>query len=104
MIGAVRETHVNGSKGYHIGAETYELSGDKTSGELFRFFQREYGRCISKVYFGDLARVAGWVFQRRKTYEDDPTQTYLHEVWIELLEKPDTTVTTSYPVFIDGEE
>jgi len=53
-------------------------------GQLFKFLQKEYGRCVSRVYQDAPDRVAdpiGWVFQKRVKYQDC-NETYLQEVWV----------------------
>jgi hypothetical protein len=104
-VGAIRETHINADEnaGYLLGEPivTSDLFTDNT-GELFRLSQEEYGRCVSRIYLdtGDGVKACGWVFQKRREYEDDPTKTYIHEVWVELLEEPDTVERTSHPYFL----
>ena len=67
----------------------YETSYD-APGELFRALQREYGRCISKVYIdtqdGETKSI-GWVFQSRDKYEDSE-DTYIREVWVTIHNGP----------------
>ena len=71
----------------------------RNEGDLFRLCQREYGRCIGRVYWEHnipspvsgktvITDRHGWVFQRRERYEDahrvphsEPT-TFLHETWV----------------------
>jgi hypothetical protein len=64
---------------------------DKTMGEVFRISQREYGRCVSKVYrdvaMGDGTydtKTEGWVFLKRAEYQDCK-KTYLQETWISRI-------------------
>jgi len=54
-------------------------------GKLFLNFQREYGRCVSKVYIDTLggAKPIGWVFQKLRKYTDC-NEHYLAETWITL--------------------
>lgn len=61
----------------------YETAYDKP-GDLFRAMQREYGRCISKVYMDRVdgtTQAIGWVFESRDKYQDDD-ETYLRHVWV----------------------
>jgi len=51
-------------------------------GRLFKALQREYGRCISKVYCDLNNEAVGWVFEKREKYSDD-SQTYKLETWVE---------------------
>lgn len=57
-------------------------------GRLFRDLQREYGRCVSKMYReykNGADRAVGWVFQGRDKYQDS-NKTYLRETWVEVIE------------------
>jgi hypothetical protein len=88
----IMETSVNASEGYTFGdhvenIENTVLDG-MTRGEMFKWLQRENGRCISKVYVGD-GQACGWVFVKRDRYEDTG-EVYLRECWITLLDKYDT--------------
>jgi hypothetical protein len=60
-------------------------TGDK--GKLFLSLQRDFGRCISKMYrdFRDknFSVVCGWVFEKRMKYTDC-SETYLQHTWIEV--------------------
>lgn len=89
----VQETHVNESKGWQIGeTDVYETYTD-SRGKLFRDMQSEYGRCVSAMYVdvaGGPPRVIGWVFQKRRPYEDRPRETYVHEVWVSVHSAPPT--------------
>ena len=70
-------------------------------GELYRALVREYGRCISKVYIDGpdgKPRAIGWVFEKRRRYEDVP-ETYLQETWVTLhTEQPTRTTQHHYRV------
>lgn len=89
----VQESFVNATKGYRFGdSEPYEIFTENI-GVLFASLQREYGRCVSRIYV-DLESepqpiAVGWVFQKRMRYEDTADY-YLREVWITMLEKVDT--------------
>lgn len=72
----VRESFVNASEGYRFGdGDWYECYQDSTA-KLFRDCQREYGRCVSKMYRDTDAApvVVGWVFQGWQRYEDADTR------------------------------
>lgn len=59
-------------------------------GQLFRSLQGEHGRCVSKVYITTRTEEAvpvGWVFQKRREYEDTG-KPYLAETWVEVLTAP----------------
>lgn len=101
----IEETHIGyddgpGDSSYIIDGDCCGLVGSIFEGmglaglkrELFRFGLREYGRCVSKVYIEGRGGLApgpsyGWVFQRRRPYEDDPKRAYLHEVWVTVLRR-----------------
>ena len=90
----ISESYVNATKGWRIGdVEPYEtMYYAYEQGKLYRLLQREYGRCISKVYIdvaGSKPKAMGWVFQKRQRYED-VNETYLAETWISLHTAPDT--------------
>jgi hypothetical protein len=85
----VQETYVDETKGYRFGeSEVYETWTNDT-GVLFREMQREYGRCVSRVYHDTDHGVEaiGWVFEKTMPYEDarDPKRdTYVRSVWVTL--------------------
>jgi hypothetical protein len=101
----IRETYVNRTEHTQFGdSEWYEPWTDD-KGTLFREFQREFGRCESKVYqdkrvslpfsgFGvDVPAKyetvpVGWVFAKRMRYEDarftNRDDFYIREVWVEV--------------------
>jgi hypothetical protein len=92
-VGAIRETYVNKTEGHHFGERVRRDPPSADPGALFRACRSEYGRCVSRIYVDtdDGPKACGWVFQRRERYEDSE-ETYLREVWVELLAKPDTVV------------
>ncbi len=73
---------VNENNG-HIFSEFSETIDDDTS--LFRWLQRMYGRCTSKVYIDTITphppTAIGWCFQKRVVYDDCP-KTFLQEAWV----------------------
>lgn len=106
----IRETYTNETKGHQFGqTEWYEPWTDDL-GRLFRSLQREYGRCMSKVYadpvkpqseraplphtplaerpeYGPPVQT-GWYFEKRMRYEDargnDPERDYYTRgVWVQ---------------------
>jgi len=81
----VQESYTNESEGYQLGhSDHYEPFTDKI-GDLFLAYQRQYGRCISKVYIdkGNESKAIGWVFEHRVKY-DDCNQYYIQHTWITL--------------------
>ncbi len=80
----IHETYENATENYIIGESGMVTPFTDDKAQLFRFLQREYGRCISKVYIDDnnnTARVVGWIFQKRTKYSDC-NKTYLQQVWV----------------------
>lgn len=81
----ISEQFVNLDRNYRFGGtEPYETFTEKC-GELFKHFQREYGRCTSSIYVDtpNGTKRIGWVFQKRVQYEDSENY-YTREVWITL--------------------
>lgn len=94
----VRETAIDATQGVRFGdAGWYEPYTDHR-GRLFRDYQREFGRCVSKVYREVRIPVdvdptvapyrvktvpVGWVFQKRSRYEDTGAP-YMLETWVEV--------------------
>ncbi len=75
-------TLVNEDRG-HIFEQFSETRDDDA--DLFRWLQRIYGRCKSKVYIDTITpgppREVGWCFQKRVEYDDCP-KTFLQEAWV----------------------
>jgi len=104
----VEEIHINATEGYWLGDPTTYEAWTEDVGKLFRRLQREYGRCVSKVYIDvayphigcKKAHQVGWVFQKRRQYSDIE-DTYLHEVWVTLLVEPDTVIKQRHLLYLD---
>lgn len=80
----IQETWVSQEDDVIIGeSDTYETFTDN-KGVLFRELQKEYGRCVSKVYVDDDKQV-GWVFQKKQKY-DDCNKLFTLETWITIKE------------------
>ena len=85
----MREQWVNQTEGCLLGdSDWYEAYTDD-EGELFRSLQKEYGRCISKVYVDQVneplnPKKVGWVFLKKVEYSDVRGQYFLRETWVEL--------------------
>jgi hypothetical protein len=94
----VNESWVNATKGWRCGESgVYETCVNNVY-QLFRAMQKEYGRCVSKMYVDEAngkAKHIGWVFQKRRQY-DDCKETYIQETWVSVHEKPDETSVTSF--------
>lgn len=93
----ITEAHVahhDDGRSYRLGEDVCNDTWIETSGELYRLSLREHGRCIGRVYVDrnvpnpngegtvQVTDAIGWVFQKRRPYEDAPRKTYLHETWI----------------------
>lgn len=107
------EDYLNATKGYRFGdSGPYEPYTTDLK-RLFRSMSKEYGRCVSSVYVdgenGKPIRV-GWVFQGRVRYEDareswpKDEQSYLREVWVTFLERPDEVTRKAFPMNLDKRE
>lgn len=85
------ETFINKDKNARFGESGIYESFTDDKGKLFKSLQREYGRCVSRVYV-DRAdgppKAIGWVFEKRMQYEDARTNGadsyYVREVWVTL--------------------
>lgn len=80
---------------YMLGeSDLYEPFTDNV-GKLFLSLQREYGKCVSKVYVGEDKSIAiGWVFQKMRKYDNE---FYLQETRVTLhKDKPTKTVKYHY--------
>lgn len=99
----VRESFVNLTEGYRFGDEPWYKAYTEDRGKLFRSMQREYGRCVSRIYIDAPGRTVdghyeplplGWVFQKRMEYEDArrdwpaDKRFYIREVWVEVSDQP----------------
>lgn len=93
----VHETYVNETQGYSFGDSDWYESWTDDIGKLFRSMQKEYGRCISKVFRDRPYRFdhpdgeiqIGWAFMKTMTYEDarppyKERDYYVRTVWVEL--------------------
>lgn len=86
---------VNETKGYRLGSSEVYETWCETIGELFLEMQREYGRCVSKVYIGEGTQI-GWVFEKLQTYTDCDEQ-YLMQTWVTIHQsKPVKSITYDY--------
>ena len=97
----VSETLVNETKNAIFSeVEPYEPSTDDI-GQLFHYYQQEYGRCTSKVY-SDRANgetwAIGWVFEKMNNYSDSKDM-YLQKSWVTLwdAEEADESAMGFYP-------
>jgi hypothetical protein len=94
----VKESWVDRTRNIRCGDSDVYETWCNTTGELYRAMRREYGRCVSRVYVdgpNGTARAIGWVFQRRRKY-DDVNETYLAETWVTIHDKPDSVTHTEH--------
>ena len=81
----VLESHVNETEHYSMGDVGPYLPHTNNIGELFSSLQREFGRCISKVYLdtNEGTFQIGWAFARKDKYEDTG-EPFDHVTWVTL--------------------
>jgi hypothetical protein len=99
----VQETFINRTENYHLDESNVYESFSNDSGQLFKLFRKEYGRCISRIYVDqlDVKPISiGWVFLKRMKYSDT-NKYYLQETWITLHQKPPTKTIEYHYVDID---
>lgn len=73
-------------------SQVYETRYD-TVKELFDACQKEYGRCVSRIYYGS---PIGWAFRKTSHYEDTG-EPFVQETLVELHEAtPTRTVQYHY--------
>lgn len=93
-----QESWVNNTENYRCGDSGYYEPFTDNLKILFRNYQREYGRCISKIYIDtpEGAKAIGWVFRKRAKYTDC-NEHYILETWITLHEaQPEKSVKYNY--------
>lgn len=59
----------------------------ETPSEVYKSAQKEYGRCVSKMYIDTKdgkTKHIGWVFEKKYLYEDTQ-KPYIQETWITPL-------------------
>jgi hypothetical protein len=85
-----------------LGDEPIHESRFDTLGALYKFAQKEYGRCVSRVYVDRAGHSVpiGWVFLKRAQYEEYqyrmPRNTYLQEAWVTVHTAPATVTRTEH--------
>ena len=81
----INETWVDKTQNALCGSSGYYEPYTEDLGELFRSLQREYGRCVSRVYqdncLDGTSWVNGWVFEKKHKY-NDCNEYYLAETWV----------------------
>jgi len=95
----IQEIWLNKTLSYSCGESDVYETFTSNKGELFRHLQKEYGRCISKLYIDsrpDKEKVVGWVFEKRTNYTD-VKKTYLLETWVSIhTQEPVTYIKYHY--------
>jgi hypothetical protein len=101
-------TYINETKGYILDEDPPHEPFTQDRKRLFRFAQKEWGRCVSKVYVDGAdgkAIPCGWVFQRREKYDDArdnrPESFYVREVWVNFHSAPVTVTRLEHPMTED---
>lgn len=82
--------HQDNGRSYRMeGTPIYEAYTDSV-GELFRSLMDEFGRCTGKMYVDskNSQLQVGWVFEKRRCYEDEPSESYLAETWVTVWKVP----------------
>ena len=83
----VKQFWENATEGYMIGdSGGFYETWCESIGELFSAMQREYGRCISKVYVDNEEgnpEALGWVFEQKEQYTDTK-EDYIQHTWVEV--------------------
>ena len=99
-------TGVNSTRGHLIYEDPQPREYiEENLGALFRTLRKEYGRCISKVYWDRTGRAVatGWVFVRRQQYTDT-RESYLHETWCEIVKPVEVMVPATKYTAVSLEE
>jgi len=91
----VKEEWVNQTEGYMVGDSGEYEPYTNDIGALFKEFQKEYGRCISKVYIDKGNIAIGWVFEKKTKY-NDCEQYYIQHTWISLYNKKTDVIHKHY--------
>jgi len=71
-------------RAYGLGESGWYEPFTEDLGKLFKSLNKEYGRCVSKVYQDapdGVADPVGWVFQKR-VKQSDYKPSYLQETWV----------------------
>ena len=81
----IKEKYTNETENCYCGDSTWYEPYTDNLGNLFASMQKEYGRCVSKIYrdncFDGSVDHIGWVFEKRKKYSDCQ-ETYIQHVWV----------------------
>ena len=79
--GYIFSEHVDKLDNNHV------LDENPTMGEIYRCYQKEYGRCMSRVFIDtpNGRKTVGWFFVSRQHYEDT-NKPYLRGAWVTVGE------------------
>ncbi len=95
----IKETWINKTENHSCGNSDLFEPYTENIKELFQSLQKEYGRCVSKMYIDPNSQQIGWVFEKRIKYEDC-NEYFIQETWIELHKsQPDHLITNHYHEF-----
>lgn len=100
----IKEEYVDKERRVVFGDSGVYETGFENRGELFRHLQKEYGKCVSKMYVDRAegkAKAIGWVFEKREQYEDTgkygrEAEYYTREVWVSRHRKPPKSTVKYY--------
>jgi hypothetical protein len=94
----VEEQWINQTKNYIIGDSGEYEPYTENLNELFKSYQKENGRCISKVYIDTKDKqiiAVGWVFEKKVKYTDCDDY-YIQHTWITLYKKKTKIIDKHY--------
>jgi len=84
----VNEVYINATRDQRFGESGPYEPYTTNIGKLFRSYQKEFGRCTSKVYIDtdQGPKAIGWVFIKTMKYEDARSKNdiYVREVWVTI--------------------
>ena len=90
----IRDKGTENEKRYNMGNSDYYEPFTDDLGKLFASLQKEYGRCVSKVYI-DEGQQIGWVFEKKEKFED-VNEYFTKETWVEVHDEKPTITTTEH--------
>lgn len=77
----------NATMNHRSGSDEIMESRFSKRKDLFRSCQKEYGKCVSKIYvdLDDTRHAVGWVFEKKMQY-DDSKEFFQAETWVEVFD------------------
>jgi len=89
----IQEEWVNQTENYVIGDSGEHEPFTDNIKELFKSLQKEYGKCISKIYIDTKTNpiAVGWIFEKKVKYTDCE-EYYLQDTWVSLHTKKTKTI------------